>query len=274
MSRLSIYSQGWINLVFEGRNQQYGAFRLRQKSDETTLLAFCLGVSLIAMVATIPMLISSFNSYNSNEITDPVFDSPQIHLTNIQLTTPPKPVKTALPIHRKKPEGPIEKKQLVNPVIVKPDQPVSNLAKNNEPVNTPSGSNDSNPNKANVSGPVTSPGIHPTQPVFTSSDDKEILNTLSVDKVPEFPGGINAFCSYVGENFEKPEIEETISVLMAFVVEKDGSMTDIRVLRSGSPSIDREAIRVLKALKTKWKPGLKNGQPVRTEYKLPIKVKK
>jgi protein TonB len=65
-----------------------------------------------------------------------------------------------------------------------------------------------------------------------------------------------------------------MSVIVSFVIEKDGSMTDIKVLRNATPSIDREAIRVLKSLRIKWKPGIKNGKPVRTEYKLPIKVKK
>jgi protein TonB len=51
-------------------------------------------------------------------------------------------------------------------------------------------------------------------------------------------------------------------------------MTDIKVLRSATPSVDREAIRVLKSIRKKWKPGIKNGQSVRTLYKIPIKVKK
>ena len=85
---------------------------------------------------------------------------------------------------------------------------------------------------------------------------------------------MNAFYTFIGDNFEKLEIEETVSVIVSFVIEKNGSMTDITVLRSASPSVDREAIRVLKSIKTKWKPGLKHGKPVRTEYKLPIKVKK
>ena len=97
---------------------------------------------------------------------------------------------------------------------------------------------------------------------------------MTVDKLPEYPGGIQAFYTYIGTNFEKLEVEETISVIVAFVIEKDGSMTDIRVLRSAAPGIDREAIRVLKSSRTKWKPGIKDGKPVRTEYKLPIKVKK
>lgn len=272
MSRLSIYANSWINLVFEGRNQAYGAFQLRQKSDETTLLAFCLGVSFVAMLVTIPMLISSFTPYDPAKVTDPVFDHPQIRLTHVQLPQPIKPTKTALPLAKKKTDDIKDKKQLVNPEVVKANPTLADIAKNNEPIKATEPVD--NPGKGKDPAPAITTTTPTTSPVNIGTDSREILNTATVDKIPEFPGGIEAFYHYVGENFEKPEIEETVSVIMTFVVEKDGSMTDIHVLRSASPSIDREAVRVLKSLKTKWKPGLKNGKPVRTEYRLPIKVKK
>ena len=104
--------------------------------------------------------------------------------------------------------------------------------------------------------------------------DESINTTVTVDKLPEFPGGLNALYSDIGNKFESLEVEETVTVHLSFVVEKDGSMTDIKVLRSATPSVDREAIRVLKSIRTKWKPGMKNGQRVRTLYRIPIKVKK
>ena len=104
------------------------------------------------------------------------------------------------------------------------------------------------------------------------ADSNALVITTALDVLPEFPGGINKFYAYVGNNFEKPEIEETVSVFMSFVIEKDGSMTDIKVLRNPGYGLDKEAIRVLKSLRTKWKPGIKNGVPVRVLYTLPIKV--
>jgi protein TonB len=67
---------------------------------------------------------------------------------------------------------------------------------------------------------------------------------------------------------------ENSSVYVAFVIEKDGSMTDVKVLRNPGYGLGKEAIRVLKSLRTKWKPGIKDGQPVRTQFTLPIIVKK
>ncbi|WP_298224607.1 TonB family protein [Flavobacterium sp.] len=274
MSRLSIYANSWINLVFEGKNQAYGAFQLRQKSDETTLLAFCLGISLVAMVATIPMLVSSFSNTPQTVVVDPVYDFPQLHITKLKIPPPKSPVKLVLPVTKKTPDDATKKKALINPTVVRSEGAHQDIAAHDE---HPANNNQNSGTPANT-GNNPDTGTAPTgttQPTATLPIPDDTLNTtVTVDKVPEFPGGINAFYGYIGENFEKLEIEETVSVVVSFVVEKDGSMTDIKVLRSAAPSIDREAIRVLKSLRTKWKPGLKNGKPVRTEYKLPIKVKK
>jgi protein TonB len=95
-----------------------------------------------------------------------------------------------------------------------------------------------------------------------------------LDKLPEFPGGISKFYTYVGNNFEKQEIEGSgsIQVFVSFVIERDGSMTDIQIKRDPSYGLGKEAIRVLKSLKTKWSPGMINGKAVRTGYNLPITV--
>ena len=92
--------------------------------------------------------------------------------------------------------------------------------------------------------------------------------------MPEFPGGIEKFYKYVGNNFEKPEIDaiNTFRVYVSFVIERDGSMTDIKVVRDPGYGLGREAIRVLKSLKTKWSPGIIGSKPVRTAYNLPIVV--
>lgn len=272
MSRLSIYANSWINLVFEGRNQEYGAYQLRRKSDETTLLAFCLGISIVAMLLTIPLLISSFNPNHTAVIKDPVLELPEIHVTKFHPQIPKKPTTMALPA-TKKAKDDITRKELVNPEIVNPTDVTAEPARNNEhPANNPESPDNGIKGTAPVSAPAAPLGIE--KPGIPATAPTDIHNVVTVDKLPEYPGGIQAFYTYIGNNFEKLEVEETISVIVAFVIEKDGSMTDIRVMRSAAPSIDREAIRVLKSLRTKWKPGIKDGKPVRTEYKLPIKVKK
>lgn len=274
MSKLSIYANSWINLVFEGKNQKYGAFQLRQKSDETTLLAFCLGISFVAMLATIPMLVSSFTAHPENEIAEPIFENTIIHLTNFKPNQPKTAVKLAVPITKKKTDDVTKKEELIHPEIVKLEEANQNIAKHDEHVDKNDSSTGEVLGQNNNSSLITPTGNEKTNSSATTNIPDVVNTTLTLDKLPEFPGGINAFYTFVGNNFEKLDIEETISVIVSFVIEKDGSMTDIKVLRKATPSIDREAIRVLKSLRTKWKPGIKNGKPVRTEYKLPIKVKK
>ncbi len=125
-------------------------------------------------------------------------------------------------------------------------------------------------------GTGTSTGTGQQQVIASLPPDNgnAIVSTVSLDKLPEFPGGMAKFYTYVGNNFEKPEIEgtETIKVLVYFVIEKDGSMTDIQVKKDPGYGLGREAIRVLKSLRTKWSPGMIGSKAVRTAYNLPITV--
>ncbi|WP_431242965.1 energy transducer TonB [Flavobacterium sp. P21] len=105
--------------------------------------------------------------------------------------------------------------------------------------------------------------------------DNTPVNSAILDKMPGFPGGMDKFYSYVGNNFRRPELdaEMTLKVYVSFVIEKDGSITDIMVQKDPGYGMGKEAIRVLKSLKTKWTPGILNGKPVRTAYNLPITIK-
>ena len=104
------------------------------------------------------------------------------------------------------------------------------------------------------------------------NEDNYIYNTKSIEVKPEFPGGIEKFYSFVGKNFQVPE-EEGLKgkVYVTFVVEKDGSLTDIKVLRDIGYGTGKEAIRVLKAT-PRWNPGEQNGKRVRCTFSVPISL--
>jgi TonB family protein len=95
----------------------------------------------------------------------------------------------------------------------------------------------------------------------------------AVEKSPVFPGGIDAFFRYLGKNIRYPtkEREKGIQgrVIIGFVVEKDGSLSDVRLLRGVAPGIDAESVRVIKA-SPNWQPGKQNGKAVRVAYSVPI----
>ena len=108
------------------------------------------------------------------------------------------------------------------------------------------------------------------EPVPT--DDNVIYNTAGLEVKPEFPGGLTAFYKYVETNFvvpNEPGLKGKIFVM--FVVEKDGSLSDIKILRDIGFGTGKEAIRVMK-LSPKWNPGKQNGKAVRTLYSLPISI--
>ena len=105
-------------------------------------------------------------------------------------------------------------------------------------------------------------------------NNDSIYNVVEV--MPEFPGGAEKMMDYLSTNIKYPEEakEKGISgrVFLSFVIEKDGSVTDVKVMRSVNPLVDNEAVRVVKAM-PKWKPGLMKGKPVRVNYVLPINFK-
>jgi protein TonB len=101
----------------------------------------------------------------------------------------------------------------------------------------------------------------------------EVYALISIDKKPEFPGGQGEFYKYIGTNYKMPNIKNLNGkVLVTFVIEKDGSIVEVKVLRDLGYGTGEEAIRVLKA-SPKWVPGEQNGQPVRVHFALPIALK-
>ena len=94
-----------------------------------------------------------------------------------------------------------------------------------------------------------------------------------VDEMPSFPGGQGALMSYIASNMKYPaNARESMiqgRVIVSFVIECDGSISDVRIARSVDPMLDREAMRVVKSM-PKWKPGKHNGSAVRVKYTVPV----
>jgi protein TonB len=105
-----------------------------------------------------------------------------------------------------------------------------------------------------------------------SEDENTIYNTAGIEVKPEFPGGIQNFYDFVGKNYKMPdEVGLKGRVYVSFVVEKDGSLTNIKILRDIGYGTGKEVIRVLQ-FSPKWSPGEQNGKKVRCSYSLPISL--
>ena len=268
MSNLSIFDKKWIDVVFDGKNQEYGAYQLRQENEKTTFRAFGLGIVLVLSGVGI-FTLSSF--FNATEIPKP---EPDIAIkVNITRVNNPDPI-VIEPIVIKKQTARTytENTVLINPIISKPEMAVASLVDNKD-----LGKVSNNVAPTNSGTPTESPtnGTNTVAVVVIKTPNNEVFSTKSLDKQPSFPNGIEKFYSYVGNNFKNPEIgdEQTITVKVSFVVEKDGSMSNIAVANDPGYGLGNEAIRVLKSLKTKWSPGILDGETVRTAYNLPISVK-
>ena len=271
MTKLSIYENKWIDLVFENKNKEYGAYQLRQENSKTTVTALFMALLLLTAIGSVSMLLNKFRTIDPVE--DPVPFVPT-HLTDIDPIVVPKTKDPVAPPVKSTPPAaaaPVTSSQLVNPVVVTSTQAIPDIAPNT--ANTPHVDNTTG---TDGTGTNVLPGTTGGEPAIVDTGDTgtSIVNVAVLDKLPEFPGGIKKFYTYVGNNFTKPDLdaERTLRVNISFVIEKDGTMTDIIVKNDPGFGMGKEAVRVLKSLKTKWAPGILAGKPVRTAYNLPITI--
>jgi len=271
MSKLSIYETKWTDLVFENKNKEYGAYQLRQESSKNSITALFMGLLILTAIGTVSMLISKFKVAPPTVVVDP-FD-PTITIVDVDpiVRPPEKPI--APPTQQPSAATPdTDSKQLVDPIVSRPEDAVDKIASNtdNHPV-----VDNVTPGTGTVVNalPTTGGGGGDGAAAAPKTNEPALISEL--DKMPEFPGGMSKFYTYVGNNFTRPELdaERTLRVYVSFVIEKDGSITDIIVKNDPGFGMGKEAIRVLKSLKTKWSPGIIDGKPVRTAYNLPITIK-
>lgn len=142
---------------------------------------------------------------------------------------------------------------------------------NNDGHSSPSQAS-SRPNKTTQNGqnkpePVRSEPLYKPQPVNRNS----VYDV--VEQMPSFPGGISGLRTYLNQNIRYPaEAQETCAqgrVVVSFVVGKDGHISDVTVLRSVDPSLDKEAVRVIRNM-PRWTPGKQGGEPVKVRYNVPV----
>jgi protein TonB len=262
MSRLSIYEARWIDLVFENKNKEYGAYQLRSESARTTVIAFFSGILLISVLGGIFTLSNLLGKPIVLEIPRTI-DEP-LHITPYVV----EPIRPKTIVNTSQAKTPTEPTALL-PIVVSATPDVIDAV----PTNTTIENHPLNPGTTGGTGTANT-GIGTIESPTLPIDGNVLVNATALDKLPEFPGGINKFYTYVGNNFEKPEIDgmSSIRVYVSFVIEKDGSMTNILVKRDPGYGLGKEAIRVLKSLRTKWSPGMIGSKPVRTAYDLPITV--
>lgn len=279
MSQHSLYESNWINLVFENRNKEYGAFQLRQETTKTSFQALFIGILLCSALVILPNLL-----IHPREITVP--SVPEIRDEIIKLTDIYSPEKQeaaapALPeIKAQTASDVTDKQQLINPIVVSAPQATPNVEFTLQSTNTQDSTTDglvvAGSNSGTSEGVLNGTGNGNGTAIGTDGNgsSSDVVNNAILDTKPQFPGGIEKFYRYVANHFNSPMLDETknIRIFVSFVVERDGSMSNIKVINKPGQALEKEALRVLNSIKAKWTPGIYNSKPVRTAYNLPITI--
>ncbi len=242
---------GFDEIIFRNRNKEYGAYDLRRRYKSAASYSI-LGVS--AFFATIIILISSFMPREATAGTDKGFIVPII----LDKYNVPKVVQPDL----KKPAIKVEQPRYVPPKVVDDTFNITNTLMT---VDNALGS---------IKDGIVIDKLDSLTQDITSvpvKKDEEIF--IKVEESPVFPGGDIALLKYIAENTNYPteaiDINLEGKVIVKFAVMSDGSVSKVQTIRSVSPILDKEAIRVVSSL-PQWKPGKQNGKPVSVWFSVPV----
>ena len=259
--KLDIFTNQWLDIVFEGKNKAYGAYELRKSNTKTTVRALIIGAVLFSVLVAAPLIMSLLPDSSGDD------DSLDTKIVTMKL--PPKKEEPKKDLPPPPPPPPkVDQVKFVKPVVAKAEEVTEEPPKITEIKDKKLG------NETIKGDPDAELTVEPVGngPAAVVEEDNSIYNTAGLDVKPDFPGGMEKFYKFVGNNYQTPE-EDGLKgkVYVTFVVEKDGSLTDIKVIRDIGYGTGKEAIRVLNKC-PRWTPGEQNGKKVRVLYSLPITI--
>lgn len=272
MSKIDLISNEWTDLVFEGRNQAYGAYKLRKGTAKRNVWALLI-VGLAAALLYLGLQLQKMAEANKK-----VENTQAVELAKLQTEKKTEAKVEKKEVIRQEPEKVVEQVKssvkFTAPVIKKDEEvkeedeiKLDEVQKSDKAVGafTVEGNDE-------VGGAV----LKAKEDIAAPEPPKHVEETkvfTVVEQMPMFPGGDAALMSYLANNIHYPTVaaENGVQgrVVVGFVVERDGSITDVRILRGVDPSLDREAMRVVKSM-PRWTPGKQNGSAVRVKYQVPV----
>lgn len=287
MAKIDLFRKDWLDVVFEHRNKQYGAYKLRIESPRTTTLAFFGGIALFGVLFLVPSILSAYFEDEVAIHTGKIEYFPktidkEVELKDIVLPEEKLKEVEEIPVTVRE-EAPssasasiIDQIKFVAPNIVTSSEITEELPSQSAFTNASVGTKTI---EGNVEGQIVLNGNVGTNVLGeegaenTEDFGNAIVNVVQVKAEP-FDGMVKFSKSFVSR-FKNLDLGmnnvEKIQVILSFVVEKDGSLTDIRILRDPGYGAGAEAVRVLKSMPD-WKPALQNGKNVRSQFTLPITI--
>ncbi len=273
MSKIDLINDSWVDLVFESKNKSYGAYQLRKNTGKRNVKSMLIVFGTIAAI-----LIASWAKVAiENAMPKKVAIETDVELSKLAQKKEPAKVERKEPVKVEMEQKVVEKVKssvkFTAPEIKKDDEvkPEDELKSQDElsKTNTAIGSFD-------VKGNDEAAGeVLKAKEVIADEKPKEEETKVFdvVEQMPQFPGGNAALFEYLSKHIKYPVIAEENGiqgrVIVTFVVERDGSITDVKVVKSVDPSLDKEAQRVVKSM-PRWIPGKQNGSAVRVKYTVPV----
>ncbi len=272
MAKIDLISRDWTEMVFEGRNKEYGAYRLRKNAGKRNLyslitifiaaLAIWGGISLVKFVESRTKSVAQTSVAELSALNQPKKKAEVKQQKKVKLEQPEKVVERVK-----------SSVKFTAPVIKKDNEvkPEDELKTQDELMNTKTaigaldvkGNDDANGEVLKIKEAVAQPEPKP--------EVEKVFDV--VEQMPSFPGGPSALMEWLSNNVKYPVVAQENGVqgrvVVSFVVERDGSITDVKVVRGVDPSLDKEASRVVRAM-PRWIPGKQNGSAVRVKYNVPV----
>ena len=277
MAKIDLYDPKWVEMVFAGKNKEYGAYQLRKGTSGRNIKALLILVIAAALVGG--FLAWKVIEQKQAEEQQAYMEAMQLAELQKQAKKEEKKKEPVKPMIEPKKEIPVarETQKFTAPVIkkdelVKEENQVKQMDKLDEKVAV--GTENKEGTKDRLAEAVRS-DIAVAAPPPPPAPKPEVSNKVFdvVEEMPHFPGGAAALQAFLSSNTKYPVVAQENGVqgrvIVSFVVERDGSITDVRVVRSVDPSLDREASRVVRSM-PRWSPGKQNGSAVRVKYTVPV----
>ena len=252
-------AQRWDDIVFENRNQEYGAYALRRQYSFNLLI----GVAFTILMVVVALIVPAISQWLSGDTTIELPARKKLVYTELMAPPPidkpkPLPPKILLPKLQKL-------IKFVPPKVVK-DQVIEEVPTIEEiRVNEVA--------THEVDGATDVVFNEPVEEVVVENPD-EIFTV--VEQQPEFAGGYEALTAYLKTNMQYPTLARRMgiegTVHVSFLVSKTGAISEVKVLRGISAECDKEAIRVVERMPV-WNPGRQNGHPVHVRLVMPLKFR-
>ena len=269
LKNINLNSPEWCELVFVGKNKEYGAYELRKDSSARHIRALLIVAAGAVLAMVLPAVIKSVIPQHTKEQVLEV-----TALSDLKMETK-VPEENTIRSLEAPPPPKLKSTIKFTPPVIKADKEVND----NEEIKTQEELTTSKVaiSVADVQGVDTEDAID----IADLKDNKEVIQEetkpyTAVEQMPEYPGGTTELLKYISGHLKYPVLaaEQGIqgSVTIRFVVSPTGEVTDVEILRPLDPSCDKEAVRVIRSL-PKWMPGKQNGRAVPVYFTVPVRFK-